>query len=211
MADATARRCYARDRRLVAVKQRVQEAPVAHPERVGAKSETGEATAAWVDDHSDHGGASNDDGDAHVAAVDKRVKQLITQHHGNMAKLTACQAQAETGCGALATAKRARRRCCRPRGRKAASGGSRWTQATTVGGMGSQGGDGAGTLLCRGWLALRSRGKLNGVETAASGNRGEKGMPTMASELYSAAKRARERHAATISCQRESKGGHGRV
>ena len=114
MADATARWCYASDRRLVAVKQRVQEAPVAHPERVGAKSETREATSTRVDDHSYHSGASNDDGDALVAAVDKRVKQLITQHHGNMAKLMACQAQAETDRGALATAKRARRGCCRP-------------------------------------------------------------------------------------------------
>ena len=58
--------------------------------------------------------------------------------------------------------------------------------------MGSQGGDGAGTLLCRDWLALRSRGELDGVETAASGNRGEKGKQTMASELYSVAKRGRE-------------------
>ena len=124
MADATAWRCYASDRRLVAVKQRVQEAPVAHPERVGAKSETEEATATRVDDHSDHSGASNDDGDALVATVDKRVKQPITQHHSNMAKLTACQARVETDRGALATAKRARRRCCRPRGRKAASSGS---------------------------------------------------------------------------------------
>ena len=80
-----------------------------------------------------------------------------------------------------------------------------------MGGMGSQGGDRARTLLCRDWLALRSRGKLDGVETAASGNRGEKGKQTTASELYSAAKRARERHAATIPCQREAEGGHGHV
>ena len=33
----------------------------------------------------------------------------------------------------------------------------------------------------------------------------------MASELYSAAKRAREQHAVTISCQREAKGGHGHI
>ena len=75
--------------------------------------------------------------------------------------------------------------------------------------MSSQGGDRAGALLCRDWIALRSRGELDGAEAVASGNRGEKRKPTMTSELYSAAKRARERHAATISCQREAEGGHG--
>ena len=57
MADATAWRRYAGNRRPVAVKQRVQEASVAHPERVGAKSETGGATATRVDVHGDHGRA----------------------------------------------------------------------------------------------------------------------------------------------------------
>jgi len=44
----------------------------------------------------------------------------------------------------------------------------------TVGWMGSQGGDGAGTLLFQDWFALRRRGELDGAEAAASGNRGEK-------------------------------------
>ena len=146
-----------------------QEGPVAHPERVGAKSETEEATARRVDDHSYHGGASNDDGDAPVAAVDKRVKQLITQHHGNMAKLTACQAQAETDRGALATAKRARRRCCRPRGRKAASGGSQRNQATKVSQLGAQGiGEVIERFAVTAQALVRQRG-LNGAVVATSG------------------------------------------
>ena len=59
-----ARLCYAGNKRPVAVKQRVQEASVAHPERVGAKSETGEATVTRVDVHSSHGRANFGDGGA---------------------------------------------------------------------------------------------------------------------------------------------------
>jgi len=82
---------------------------------------------------------------------------------------------------------------------------------TQIGWMDVQGGDGARTLLCQGWFALGSRGELDGAEAAALGNRGEKRKPMAASELYSAAKRARERHAVSIPCQREAEGGHGHV
>ena len=57
-----------------------------------------------VDGHSGHGGASNGDDGALVAAVDKRSNQPVIEHHGNKAELTACQARAETDRGALATA-----------------------------------------------------------------------------------------------------------
>ena len=40
-----------------------------------------------VDDHSSHGGASYVDGGVPMAAVDKRINQQGTKHHGNMAKL----------------------------------------------------------------------------------------------------------------------------
>ena len=57
MADAVARRRYAGDYRLVAVKQRTQEASGAHPERVGAKDRAGGATAWGFDDQREHDGA----------------------------------------------------------------------------------------------------------------------------------------------------------
>ena len=81
MADATAWRCYAGDRRLVAVKQRVQEAPVAHPERVGAKSETRGATTTRVDVHGDHGGARIVGDGVPVTIVGKTTKQQWIKHH----------------------------------------------------------------------------------------------------------------------------------
>ena len=55
--DAVARQRYAGDMKPVELKQRIHEAPVAHPERVEARSEVGEATERRDDDHSDHGGA----------------------------------------------------------------------------------------------------------------------------------------------------------
>ena len=57
MVDAVARQCYVGETRPVTVKQRVQEASVAHPERVEATSETEEATVTRFDGDSDHGGA----------------------------------------------------------------------------------------------------------------------------------------------------------
>ena len=87
MADATAWRRYAYNRRPVAIKQRVQEASVAHPERDGAKSEVEGSTEMLVDGHSGHGGASNGDGGAPVTTVDKRSNQPVIEHHRNKAKL----------------------------------------------------------------------------------------------------------------------------
>ena len=75
MVDATARRRYAGNRRPVAVKQRVQEALVAHLERVEAKSETGEATETRVDVHGDHGEAKLVGGGVPTTAVGKTTKK----------------------------------------------------------------------------------------------------------------------------------------
>ena len=55
MADTTARPRYAGDMKPVELKQRIQEALVAHPERVEARSEIGEATERHDDVHGDHG------------------------------------------------------------------------------------------------------------------------------------------------------------
>ena len=61
------------------------------------------------DVHSNHGGASNDDGDVPVAAVDKMVNQLGTKHHGIVAKLKQDFARSEAHRRATATMKRMRR------------------------------------------------------------------------------------------------------
>ena len=87
MADAAARRHYAGDRRLVAVKQTTREEPGAHPEHVEGDGRAGGTTDRRVDGHSDHGRAIFDDGDAPVAVVDKTVNQPGTKHHGNKAEL----------------------------------------------------------------------------------------------------------------------------
>ena len=61
------------------------------------------------DVHSNHGGASNNDGDVPVAAVDKMVNQPGTKHHGIMAKLKQDFARSEAHRRAMATVKRTRR------------------------------------------------------------------------------------------------------
>ena len=75
MVDAIARRHYAGNRRPVAVKQRVQEASIAHPKRVGAKSEVRGATVTLVDVHGDHGEAKIIGGGVPTTAVGKTTKK----------------------------------------------------------------------------------------------------------------------------------------
>ena len=65
---------------------------MAHPESDGSKSEVGGTTERRVDSHSDHDGANHVGDGVPVAAVDKRGNQPVIEHHGNKAKLTACQA-----------------------------------------------------------------------------------------------------------------------
>ena len=60
-----------------------------------------------------------------------------------------------------------------------------------IGRLEAQGAGKIETLLFWGYLALRRRGELAGVEAGASGNREEKEKQTTALGLYSAAKRAR--------------------
>jgi len=75
MADAVARQRYAGETRLVTVKQKVQEASVAHPGCVEATSETGEAMVTRFDGDSDHGGADLVDNGVLATAVGKTTKQ----------------------------------------------------------------------------------------------------------------------------------------
>ena len=96
-----------------------------------------------VDDHSSHGGTSYVNGGVPVTAVDERINQLGTKHHGNMAKLELRRARTKTHHRVLATVTRTRRRCCRPRGRKARTAVSRRSQAPRVGRLGAQGASGA--------------------------------------------------------------------
>ena len=81
MADVVARQSYAGDLKLVEPKQRIQETPVAHPERVEARSEAGEATERRDDDHGDHGGAKIVSEGEPVTAVIKTSKQHRIKHH----------------------------------------------------------------------------------------------------------------------------------
>ena len=74
MADAMARQRYAGETRPVTVKQRVQEASVAHPECVETTSETGEAMVMRFDSDSDHGGADLVDDGVPATAVGKTSK-----------------------------------------------------------------------------------------------------------------------------------------
>ena len=78
--------CYANETRTVAVKQSAQEESGAHPKHARAEIRTGGAAVKRVDGHSSHGDVGFVGGGVPVAAVDKRLNQQGTKHHGNMAK-----------------------------------------------------------------------------------------------------------------------------
>ena len=81
MADVVARQRYTGRTRPVTVKQSVQEALVAHPERVEATSETGETMVTRFDGDSDHGGADFVDDGVPATVVGKTTKQERIKHH----------------------------------------------------------------------------------------------------------------------------------
>ena len=87
MADVAAQQCYAGRTRPVTVKQRVQEASVAHPGPVEATSETGEAMVTRFDGDSDHGGAGLVDNGVPATAVGKMSKQEWNKHYSIEMKL----------------------------------------------------------------------------------------------------------------------------
>ena len=78
MADAVARQRYTGSVRPVELKQGIQEAPVAHPERFEASSEVGDATERRDDDH---GGAKIVGEEEPATAVIKTSKQHRIKHH----------------------------------------------------------------------------------------------------------------------------------
>ena len=87
MADATARRRYAGDRRPITVKQMTREEPGAHPDHVEGDGRAGGTTERRVDGHSDHGRARIVGGGVLTTVVHKTVTQPSKKHHGIVAKL----------------------------------------------------------------------------------------------------------------------------
>ena len=88
------------------VKQRVQEASVAHPDRVAATSETGEATVTRFDGDRDHGGADLVDDSVPVTAVGKMSRQEWYEHYSTETKPESQQARATAHRMRLATVNR---------------------------------------------------------------------------------------------------------
>ena len=76
-----ARQRYAGDVKPVELKQRIQEAPVAHPERVEARRGIGDTTERRHDDHGDHGRAKIVGEEEPATAVIKTSKQHRIKHH----------------------------------------------------------------------------------------------------------------------------------
>ena len=87
MADTTARRRYAGDRRPVTVKQTTREEPGAHPDHVEGDGRAGGTTERRVDGHSDHGGVNHIGNGVQATAVVKRIKQPVIEQHRIKAKL----------------------------------------------------------------------------------------------------------------------------
>ena len=87
MVDAVARQRYAGETRPVTVKQRVQEASLAHPEYVEATSETGEAMVTHFDGDNDHGGADLVDDGVLAIVVGKMSRQEWNKHYSIEMKL----------------------------------------------------------------------------------------------------------------------------
>ena len=81
MADAVARQRYAGETRPVTVKQRVQKALVAHPDRVAATSETREAKVTSFDGDRDHGGEDLVDDNVTATAVGKTSRQEWNKYY----------------------------------------------------------------------------------------------------------------------------------
>ena len=80
------RQRHAGETRPVTVKQRVQEASVAHPDHVEATSGTGEALVTRFDGDRDHGRADLIDDGVPATAVGKTSRQEWHKHYSIKAK-----------------------------------------------------------------------------------------------------------------------------
>ena len=87
MVDVAARQRCAGGTRPVTVKQRVHETSVAHPERVEATSETGEAMVTRVAGDNGHGRAYFVDDGVPATTVGKMTKQEWIKHYSIEMKL----------------------------------------------------------------------------------------------------------------------------
>ena len=106
MSDTAKRLHYAGETRPVEIKQNAWEGSSAHPERDGAKSETGGATEMLVDSHSGHSRATVVGGGALATVVVKTSNQQGIKHHGIETKLEQPNTRTEVHRGTLATATR---------------------------------------------------------------------------------------------------------
>ena len=106
MADAVARQRYAGETRPVTVKQRVQEASGAHPDRVEATSGTREALVTRFDGDRDHGGADLIDDGVPATVVDKTSRQEWNEHYSITTKPESQQSRATAHRMRLATVNR---------------------------------------------------------------------------------------------------------
>ena len=106
MADTVARQRYAGETRPVTVKQRVQKALVAHPDRVEATSETGEAKVTRFDGDRDHGRADLVDDSVPATAVGKTSRQEWNEHYSIATKPESQQSRATAQRMRLATVNR---------------------------------------------------------------------------------------------------------
>jgi len=106
MADAVAWQRYADETRPLTVKQRVQEASVAHPDCVEATSETREATVTRFDGDRDHSRADLVDDSVPATAVGKTSRQEWNEHYSIVTKPESQQSRATTHRMRLATVNR---------------------------------------------------------------------------------------------------------
>ena len=113
--------------------------------------------------------------------------------------------------GALAAANRARRRSCRPRGRRRCNSSSRLRLVELVGWLDAQGYGGAGACFAAMAWALVRRQKLDGAAAAVTGKQRRKENEERRRWLaYNATKEAQRSHAEAFAVPTQRPDGHAR-